>query len=344
MRRRLRDRSRATVVVLAVLTAGAACVRQGDPKVAVDKVQASLVFGAKPAEERPAGLQTAPEATPEEVAEAEIDTPDVLVNFKKAPLKLAPRTSSCPEAGDSDSAERALGDRATAPPANGVYRYRKSGFIANGASNLPVSGAEHRAIAHATKVDDNTYTYDYYLPAASGNLLVQHIQMKNNGVQANPSAGVGVVGTPRYGEPERGVVLKGLEERDPATGNTAAPPFQPASGLLLLPLPVAAGEEFESVAVDRTRGRTIVLQGTVRGPLRVDACGKYVDGWQVEASVRDSGSGSESAEYTWRYAIAPQYGGLLINESLIFGDSAGPDAVFTFKVGQLDPDPLPAGF
>jgi hypothetical protein len=291
----------------------------------------------------------APALAPEDVTNGEASPPDVLVEFKKEPLKLPPRAANpCPSAPDGASAEKEVTVDAKTLPLAGLYKYSFSGY-----QTLTVPGAppqvvtinthQTRAVAHVAQVDPNVFTYDSYKPGGGSTLELWHMQVKNNGVQANPSSGVGTISTPRVGEPERGVTLKGIESIDARTGNTASgsSPFQPATGLLLLPLPVSPGESFESVAVDRTRGRTMFFQGKVSQPLRMDVCGEYADAWLVEGDMQDTVEGN----YHWVYAIAPQYGSLIFYERYeIASDATSPGMKLTYSLNQLKPSPLPAGF
>jgi hypothetical protein len=349
MPRRLRDRS----MVMKGLTAASAlalmtaCVHQGKPTVSIDKLQASLVFGVKPP--APKSLASPPPVdTSQDTSADETPPSDTLVQFKKAPLFVppSPKQPACPDPPDGASADRNLDVSATAMPAPGLYRYHDSGFetvsLGTTTTQVKISGFEHRAIAHVAGTEP--FTYDFYRPAANSEIQVDHMQVKNNGAQVNPSAGVGTVGTPREGDPERGVVLKGRDFIDSKTGNTTGTGFRPTTGLLLLPLPVSAGEAFQSVAVDSVHGRTIVLQGTAKGPFRANACGQVIDGWLVDATVQDSAGGT-GASFEWLYAISPQYGGIIIHEETKTGaDTTKPDTDTISEIGQLTPDPLPPGF
>lgn len=143
---------------------------------------------------------------------------------------------------------------------------------------------------------------------------------------------------PRPRQPEAGILVTRTEVvdvNDKPVGGFA--PFAPTVGLMLLPLPATASEEFVSVAVDATSGKTVQHSGKVNGIQRVNACGEPIDGWSVTIGVLVSTAGetyddaqgnpcitknstTENASYPKCFAydivVAPQHGGILIAEAV----------------------------
>jgi hypothetical protein len=82
----------------------------------------------------------------------------------------------------------------------------------------------------------------------------------------------------------------------------------------------------------------------------VDACGAVVDGWPVTATLtiskNDPATGTPYTSpltITWKYIVAPQYGGIIVSESFD-GDSGYGSTVKTQEVlGSLQIAPLPKG-
>lgn len=119
----------------------------------------------------------------------------------------------------------------------------------------------------------------------------------------------------------------------------------------LAPGTVPAGGEFQwqESASDATHQWTEAINATmVNQRVAVDACGSIVDGWPVKATLtitkNDPATGqpyTSPLTLTWNYVVAPQYGGLIVQEN-IEGDGGYGSTVKTAEVwGSLDIAPLP---
>ncbi len=347
----------AAVVAAAALLAGG-CVRPGDPEVGVTTLNADIVFGVKePAEAQVAAPPNfAPPATtggPGADFQGELLPPRALddrpAQPRSAPLPAfeAPKAarSACPDAAVNAFPEESAplnvpGDRF---PAEGSYRWKRSGTVKQGDAASAVSGLEQRVVHKLTKEDADPaneerrrFTYEVVQPLL-GTADVASIGYRVDTAAAtrtirNP-AGAGEV---RQGEAERGVVVESVRVED-AAGNRVGQAFNPSTGLLLLPLPVLAGEQFTSVAIDPVTQQTWRYEATVVGRDRVDACGQIIEGWRVQGTLAVSGSGGGTRKAT--FVVAPHLGGLVIGEFL---DGAYEDRTvnLSFNVGQKVPDPV----
>jgi hypothetical protein len=128
--------------------------------------------------------------------------------------------------------------------------------------------------------------------------------------------------------PERGIyIIRVVTER-----SDGADVFVPQTPILLMPFPPPelgsnledelaelTGEEYRSSGTDPLTQTTLVLEAKVAGKTRVDACGEWVDAFDVEViSGRIVGPGKQ-IEFTGSYAIAPQYGGLIVEDDIRLG-------------------------
>lgn len=318
----------ALTLLLAVTTA--ACVRPDQPKVAVTKVEASLVFGVKPPPQpvAPALPQQAP-ATVEAPPPGAPPLPFPDLAFRPLPPTSAPARSECPPAPPTAVADEPADIRIGGDPRVGRYRWKREGAL---------SGFERRIVRNVRPEGDKAYTFETVQPTVGrSTVTVKTFRVKTDPVTQGANPG-GVMPPSRVGEPDRGVSLVRAHELD-ANGNPVAT-FEPPSPLLLLPLPVVQGEHYESVAVDPRSGQTMVLDVTVQRRQRIDACGDVVDGWLVDGKLTDTAAGAGAMEVA--YIVATQFGGVLIQERFKTGE--GDEGVdITFTLGQLDPDPVPAG-
>lgn len=340
---------RPALALLALLAlVSTACVSQGDPKVAVTKVEADLVFGVKEPEP-PAGPANTDvdEPLPAEAFEpAELDEFGV---FDPADDKLnnLPTTSQpigeCPAAPPTAVAEAAADVNVTGMPTQGLYRWQRDGTQKPAGSGPNVPGTkidtfERRIIRNFVKESPTVHTYETVQPDISGkNVVITTFRVRTDALNRDSTgAGLPVAG-PRLGEPDRGVAITRIETVD-SQGNTVSE-FTPSTPVLILPLPVSTNEEYQSVGVDPRTGNSLVHRAHVLARERVDACGEVVDGWAVEAE--QTSSDPEAPVVTYRYLVAPQYGGVIISEKLNYS-AGGLDNEFLFRLGQVDPDPLPA--
>jgi hypothetical protein len=283
---------------------------------------------------------------------------------------LAPPKSTCPPAALTAFPAKEAGQAVEGVPTEGQYRWKRSGtqtVATLPGVKLPVSGFEQRLVRNIVKVSDTEYTFETVQPELGTNITtISTFKVKIGAVSkavtppveppdtTHPTSPVPLPLTPpggqptlpkpplpgnvSAGDPERGISLMKLQRVDPA-GNTSELTFSPA--VLYLPLDIVPGEEFNSVGIDPRSGSVLQHQAKVVKRDRVDACGEVVDGWVVESTQTFSGSGQTAPPRTYRYIIAPQFGGLIISEELHTTSPQGSTDV-VLSLGQVKPTPLPA--
>ena len=333
------------LVVLALFTS--ACVSQGDPKVAVTKVEADLVFGVKEPEPpaTPANTNIDDELPPEAFDPADLsdfgDLSGADLNFGALPP--AEPLGECPAAPPTAVAEKAADVNVTGLPQVGIYKWQRDGTQKPAGSSPETPGTkidtfERRIVRNVKQESPTVHSFETVQPDISGkSVVVTTFRVRTDALNRDSTgAGLPVAG-PRVGEPDRGVSIARIETID-AQGNTVSE-FTPSTPVLILPLPVSTNEEYQSVGVDPRTGNSLVHRAHVLARERVDACGEVVDGWAVEAE--QTSSDPDAPVVTYRYLVAPQYGGLIVSEKLNYS-SGGLDNEFLFQLGQVDPDPLPA--
>ena len=356
--RRLRSKRITTFAVAAAFAVtSAACVRPDKPTVAVNKVEASLVFGVtKPPEQVETPLQSVTTSPLPDLQQAfaSFDFPDAPApDFGGIPLATPPKVE-CPQAAP-DAAPAKIAEATTELPLPiGVSRYKIGGFFTDETGQKPFASSrfERRIVRRYKQISPTMYSFETVQPVIGvfDRFVVATYEVNTAAFQLTPGAGLPAVTAPRVGEPERGISLVRMAEVDRNGIERAT--FEPSSGLLLLPLPVEPGERFQSVAVDPKSGQTIAHESSVLRRQKVDACGELVDGWLVESErvvSRGSGSaggdmsaGSGSGKYSLIFAT--QLGGLPVQERIVIesGCPVGPCDISS-TLGQAKPDPLPPG-
>ena len=333
---------RRVLVLLAVFgLMASACAEQAEPTVRLQNVQADIVFGEiePPNEAAPANNVTGPLGQAEEVIEVdefEFDDKGFLTRIPPPATPVEP----CPPAALTEFPDREASLGVEGKPAVGLYRWVKSGeqtLAAAPTFKLPISGFEKRIIRAVEQENPTTFTFEtVQSEMGSGEIVVTRYRVKTAPTQQR----VGPTDV-RIGEPDRGIAIYQIERFDPKTGASKST-FTPTPPVLVLPLPIVPGEAFEGVGVDATSGATLRIQGSVRKRQQVDACGEVIDGWLVEGTRTSSGgAATSSAPQVYHYIVATQLGGQIIQEYLESQDATG-SAKVTFRVGQDEPDPLPA--
>ncbi|MGH9038635.1 MAG: hypothetical protein ACRDZ3_00210, partial [Acidimicrobiia bacterium] len=275
------------------------------------------------------------------------------------PTPLNPSKAACPPAALNAFPAAEAGLELVGTPAEGQYRWKRTGtqtMATLPGIEIPISGFEQRLIREVTPISDTEFTFQTVQPElGTGVTVLQTFKVKTAAVSrsvepplqtipldrpeqlpedvpfpSNPS-----VPSRQVGDPERGISLMRIERID-AQGNSQVLNFTPA--VLFLPLPIQAGESFESVGIDSRSGQVLQHQAQVVRRERVDACGEIVDGWAVEAT--QTFSGASTATRSYRYIMAPQLGGIPISEQIKI---TAPDGTLdvTFSLGQTKPTPLP---
>lgn len=344
-------------VALAVALAAAGCAKSGPTGVAVKGVDANLVFGTKPAANTaaPANTLTDGGLSPD-YANGGIALPSQSFTTTKKTVHTAPSLpkTPCPDASVNafPSEPAPLDVPNDRRPPVGSYRWKRSGNVTINNIKLPVSGFEQHLVRNIKELGKSTntqalpgssaapgviFSYETVQPDANGAVIVTTWQVDTSAAQSTASEGLN---TPTFneGSPERGLVIKKIEVYD-ASGNVRST-FAPITGLLMLPLPVQQGLNFQSVAIDPATGEEATFNGTVLPRQDIDACGDIVEGWKVTGSQTFSNSATTRTE---ELIVATQLGGLVISDKVQQKDATGANAIDTLiSIGQLKPDPLPA--
>lgn len=355
-------RRRLVAAVVALSAVAAACGDDRSGGVGITELSSDIAFGAASSDEPtagPANFNPSP-VTPSQASASE-DLPDQFF----APVQrqnrfrppLAPVENPCPEAAVDEFPDETAPiwgpDEHKALPREGLYRWQRSGTLKSAdttaGKEIEITGFERRLVRNLQVIEEKvaedgtrtaaTYTFETVQPEISGsNTIITTFQVRTNARSAavfNPSRGDDEFSA---GEAERGLVIKRIETLDREGGRVSL--FEPAVGLLLLPIRVRPGEDFTSTAVDPRSRQQLQITGKVMNRERVDACGEIIEGWRVHSTLTSTGGGSNfSRDYS--YLVATQYGAILVDEQIDQSDGAEDELKLLFEIGQQDPDPLP---
>ena len=343
-------RSRELISLLLVMVTAAACVSPNDPGVAVENIEADLVFGIEEAPEAVLPANTNPGPIPD----GSLDTAFDMSRFRNPaadrlpPLGASDAVDPCPAAPPTAAAEVPAEASISGPVREGVYVWQREGsqITPNPTGGEPVtqkiSGFEKRIIRNVQPYDDpfdpDAYTFEMVQTLVDRPVLqVRTFLVKplSSGQLAPDAGSTSPVDEPTITEPEAGISLIKVEEE--TENGEGLGTFEPATGLLMLGLPVAPSLAFQSQAIDPKSGQAIAQDGVVRGRARIDACGDLVDGWRVETNQTRS---DVAGQVAYNFVIATQYGGVPILEEVSTVNADGIETNVIFTLGQLHPDPL----
>jgi hypothetical protein len=335
------------VAVAGLLAIGSACAGADPAGLQVRGYPADIVFASRP-QPTASLLGAIPPDLTSAQALADVELP--AIRPASEPNGAAPRPPSTPLASrsvcrpaqpGSTALEAALTVPANARPEQGTYRWRKAGTFSLAVApdqKLPVGGFETRKVRNVVERGNGVFTFEMVQPDAEGRFLrVTTWQVKPEPVAERASA---LSLSVAAGDPERGLALKAVDTLD-ADGTPVAdgPRFHPTTALLVLPLPVVPGEQFQSVAVDPLTGETAIFEAQVGARDRVGACGEFVEGWQVAGTLTSSYDGNPYSYGLW---AAPQFGALPILEHVARTSTLGSSDI-TFSLGQIHPQPEEGG-
>jgi hypothetical protein len=326
------------VLLVAFALLCGACGSRSADGLSVRGYPASLVFGAKPVEDRPAPAAPAnaipanaePAALAAEIQQEEA-RPTPPPKFIGPPLRAS--RPACPVAPNSAAAAEAapLNVPDGRRPALGSYRWKKGGKIAFATGQeVPLSGFETREIRELVLTTPTEFDFDTVQPTLGSNdVTVTSWRVKTAAVAETAGA---LSATVTAGDPERGLSITRIRTIGP--DGAVHTDFRPLAGLLIVPLPIKPGEQVSSSAIDASTLETMQYTGQVVRRQQLDACGALVEGWLVSGTETSSVGGTRTHDYV----VAPQLGGIPIAESSN-QQSAVATADLTFSIGQLNPDP-----
>lgn len=321
------------VATLLLLLLASACVEESETGVALQNVRADIVFGVK----EPLGPANflAPGERIEDTVQFGSDLPSSPTQRRGAAPRTAP--PACPSASRTAAAPEEAPTNARGVPTEGAYNWKYDGtqeVASIKGLKFKISGFERRTVRAIGKISDTEFRFTTF----QSDLQTKDIVATRYKVKTEAAAARAPQTTTRAGEPDRGMAIERIDHFDPRTGNTKDT-FVPNPPVLLVPLPILVGEEFQSLGVDPVTRERLQVQGVVKNRQFVDACGELIDGWTVE--MNQTSTSPEGVEKTRKYTmiVATQKGAIPIGEFVEAEDPDGKISV-NFTIAQTKADPI----
>jgi hypothetical protein len=200
------------------------------------------------------------------------------------------------------------------PPRSATLPYRQTGTkTAGGRTTAVLSQAAH-AIDGQTTLAAGTFRFNVSVTEAAMSTVTTY-QVDQRGAQD----GIGIVQ---------------IRTKD----QVATDAFTPAAPITILPLPPVLGRTFTGTGADPIHQTGMTVYGKVIGKTRVNACGVPIEAWKVAVGT-DPQTGQPSrivsptgtTTITGTYAVATQFGGLVVADDLTL---EGSDAGGAVKIAQ----------
>lgn len=218
-----------------------------------------------------------------------------------------PRAKACPIANPLDAS--LLVARAEAPlaPAPATYTFRNDGAFTLDGVTMDYPRTTERAISAARALPGDTYEFDVTIGLAGETTTTTYRVV--NDVESL----------------ERGIFIARVatERADGADS------FVPDRPIMLMPFPppelgtnledeLAAiiGDSYRSSGTDPLTQTTMLLEARITGKTRVDACGEWIDAFDIEVVTGRIIGPSKQIAFAGSYAVAPQYGGLVVEDDI----------------------------
>jgi hypothetical protein len=92
----------------------------------------------------------------------------------------------------------------------------------------------------------------------------------------------------------------------------------PSDALPLLTFPVVPGTQIGGIGLDPATATSMSIVGTVVGKARVDACGSWLDTWEVQVTEGRITGPNKQLHFTATYDIGTQYGALSVRDTVAY--------------------------
>jgi hypothetical protein len=288
-------------VVVAFALATAACSPQAPLEVGSKQIPVDITLGEQGAA-RPPGLNPSPGGFP-----GFIQPPVPRIEPGINPPALP--SARCPVASPLDAAELVARQTAPLPPVAATYRFRNQGsFQIGDGARVAYPRITTRRVHDVRAIEgERNYEFDISIPLADETTTTTY-RVLNSG-----------------DAPDRGVYIVSIvTER-----SDGADAFIPQTPILLMPFPPpelgtnledevagVAGPTYRSSGTDPISQTTMVLEAQIAGKVGVDACGEWIDAFDIQiVSGRILGP-SKQLSFTGRYRIATQYGALVVEDDI----------------------------
>lgn len=263
-------------------------------------------------------------------------------------IPLPTPSSVCPSAHPFDAPRYEAANRAMSPPVAGTYKFRNVGSLVFGDQEREYPAESDRTIRNPRRFGEDKpgspYGFEIVSQLAGEETTTTYAVVPESAV-----------------EDEAGIFLQEVRKK---RIDGSSDRFAPLPAIKIVPFPIVAGDEWDSVGTDPINAITMMIHGRIGievpdGPdpgslpdlqpkARIDACGKVLDAWYVQISGvngapagRIVGPGKDLALKAV-FAIATQFGGISVYDQVeLEGTDEGKRLVSDNEASILSEPKLP---
>ena len=277
--------------------------------VAFGKPTAAVLKGNPPLSPVPAGLGVLPVTSPG-------GTPYVDVAGK---VPMPPPVPACPTANPLSAPAEVAENEITTTAPQGTYPYRFSGVAVEGGKARTFSGSAKHVVT-SSDVGNGVRRFTVEVTMLGATTSYAYTVLPVVGTAADIHGGIELTSVTGNG----------------GYGYNAS--FHPDKPLQVFSQPANAGTTWTDAETDAQSATYALVNGTVDGKDRVDACGTKLDAWKTTTTM-DISSPNETLTVTVTTWWATQFGGLPIAELQSYSGSAGGTAVKGSVQSTISVDP-----
>ncbi|MHB8450446.1 MAG: hypothetical protein ACYDAQ_08365 [Mycobacteriales bacterium] len=253
----------------------------------------------------------------------------------QAPVVVFPVPSGCPQPQPLAPTAQAATAQIFSPPASARYPYRVTGSFQQSGANAQ-EGAyppeETRTVSGVQRASNGSFTFQVTEALADQSVV--------DTFQVIPTSTAPTVPASTQPAPSQtGLFL--VSETHRISGASPST-FTPDPALQLLQLPVTPGASYDSSGTDPNSQTTMGFSAQVGNPVRVNACGTWLQGYPVTLTSGFIVSPSESITFTASYVFGTEYGGLALADNVSYQGTDNGSGVARKQVSTIDVQPRAA--
>jgi hypothetical protein len=319
---------RTAALVVALALASSACGPRDTVDVGVKQAGVDILYGDQRDKTRPPPRPAQAELVPG--FPALVSPPAGVFAPSGSPPPPPPPSPpvACPSASPFAVPEKPVTPYVLVAPAPGSYRFRQSGEAVVGATRVALPAQTVRRVENI--VHDSP-------PAGSAGNFSYDMTETVGGITTTTTFRIDNDGTSPGVKLARRVVVD--------NGRTFV--FDPTPDVLLMTVPTSGeAAAAHSVGVDPLTATTMSLDHRTVERVLVDACGTPLQAWRVEITNGQTMSAATGQDVAIKgvFDIAPQYGALILSESITLSGTDGSQAVSQTNQTIIDSiTPMEAG-
>lgn len=233
----------------------------------------------------------------------------------------------CPDADPLDSPRLPATNRASRPPVVASYTFRNQGAFTIEGPNARQGRYPATTTRSIQNVQQSINEFTFEVAETLGDTTTTTIYRVVPETVVPPA-----IANP----PDSGIfIIRVVSERpgeDPEF-------FAPTPGILILPFPAEPGLQWDARGIDPLTQTVMQFHGNVTGTTRVDACGVFLQAWNVVLTQGFISGPTKELTFKATYAIGTQFGGFSLYDNVEMSGVDGDDTLRSANLAVISSEP-----